>query len=155
VLGEILPEIRDEINDFGPNALREMAASSTPTDSLETLRRQALVRFGEMLFESTGTDIDQSFRSNLERAATTALPLMGGTLDNRRAFAIVCDQVSADTGRNFTSEECAQMRSSAMQAFGLLTPVALPVRAPESLDTSSMRRNHERFIDAEIVAIYW
>jgi hypothetical protein len=115
----------------------------------------ALIQYASLLAQQTGVDVDQA---DLEAAGLLAVPAaehVRSTQDRRTLFEPITRLVEERAGVTVDATEASRFRSSALAAAGI-GPDALPMSSnlqPASPDGGE--EGSDRFLDAEIVAIYW
>ncbi|WP_446459146.1 DUF6414 family protein [Streptomyces parvus] len=151
MVGSLLPEFSDMMNSFGSDALQAMM--SNPQGSGETEQdSEVLTVFAELIAERGGTQLDEAAMSEVRRIATENAHLLSGDLPEERvAFGRIADYLASHRGLTLVAEETARLRSQARSRVGLRRGLALQSSgAPPSSTTEAAR-----FLDSEIIAIYW
>jgi hypothetical protein len=115
----------------------------------------ALIQYASLLARQTGIAVDGS---DLEAAGLLAVPAaehVRSTQERRTFFEPITRLVEERSGVTVDATEASRLRSSALAAAGI-GPDALPMfssRQPALPDGGE--EGSDRFLDAEIVAIYW
>ncbi|MFE2628934.1 hypothetical protein ACFXDP_13495 [Streptomyces sp. NPDC059374] len=154
VLKEVIPDMESAMDDFGPSALRALTGGVDDNRDVSQLREAALIRYGELLVDSQGLTMPADLRSRIAEIASTRSSQLGSVTANRIVFGEVAECVSNGISRQFAPGDLAGLRGQAMSQFGLMVDGSLSVR-PENSSGRLDEVVEGKFIDAEIVAIYW
>lgn len=139
-----------------------MLGSTTLTSMIERGRTQnrfveprvtALVSYGELLARHYGFRLDDAARSRLETLAGENAELLASTLESRAGFAAIA-QFAADRFKcEIDPVVAAKLRMSARREAGLETFDGTEVATIPS--PRPVCEGDDRFLDAEIITIYW
>lgn len=154
VLREVMPDLESAMGALGPSALRAMTGGVDSTHDPDQLRRNALIRYGELIAESQGLILPDECRTQIEEITSNRASEMGPLEGNRAVFGEVASQVSSTLGFDISRDDQARMRSEAMIQSGLMLGGSMSIR-PERGDGLLEEPQNEKFLDVEIVAIYW
>ncbi|WP_406076163.1 hypothetical protein [Streptomyces virginiae] len=154
VLREVAPEMQSAMEAMGPSALRAMAGGVDSTHNPDQLRRLALLEYGRLLAESQGVPLSDECRAQIELIASTRASEMGSVEGNRSVFGEVTSHFSTALACQIPREDQARMRGEALTQSGLMLDGSLSIR-PDRADGRLEEPQDEKFLDVEIVAIYW
>ncbi|WP_328621452.1 DUF6414 family protein [Streptomyces sp. NBC_00354] len=154
VLREVMPDMESVMGALGPSALRAMTGGVDSTHDPAQLRRRALIQYGMLIAESQGLTLPDECRVQIESIASSRASEMGSIEGNRAVFGEVASQVSSALACQISRDDQARMRSEALIQSGLMLDGSLSIR-PESRDGRLEEPQNEKFLDVEIVAIYW
>ncbi|WFE34553.1 hypothetical protein [Micromonospora sp. WMMD975] len=153
VLGEVVPEFMDEVNMLGSGMLEAFAEGAKRRQPVMEPRVRALCAFGDMLASCAGVELTEIDRRQVEQIASEMADLVVGVTESRKAFSSVAAYIATLGGREVDAAQVAELRVRARQEQGLgpggsamrvdTPPLALPARGDE------------KFMETEIVAIYW
>ncbi|MFD5815082.1 hypothetical protein [Streptomyces sp. NPDC127038] len=154
VLKEVIPDMESAMDDFGPSALRALTGGMDDSRDVSQLRQAALIRYAELLIESQGLTMPEALRARITEIASARSSQLGSVIANRTIFREVTECVSDGISHRFASEDLGRLRGQALAQFGLMVDGSLSVR-PENSSGRLDETVDGKFIDAEIVAIYW
>ncbi|MEV0576673.1 hypothetical protein [Streptomyces sp. NPDC050392] len=154
VLKEVIPDMESAMDEFGPSALRSMTGGASGGTDVTQLRESALIRYAELLVDLQGSIMTDILRSRITQIASTRSSGLGSVIANRAAFTEVADCVAAELSYRFAAEDLARLRAQSFGELGLLVDGSITVR-PENPSGRLDGDLEGKFIDAEIVAIYW
>lgn len=154
VFREVIPDMDSVMDTLGPSALRAMTGGADPTHDPAQLRRGALLQYGLLIAESQGVTLPDECRVQIESIAATRAGELGTIEGNRSVFGDVANHVSSALACQISREDLARMRSQVLAQSGLILDGSLSIR-PESGDGRLEDPQEEKFLDVEIVAIYW
>jgi hypothetical protein len=152
VLEGSVPALRGLIDEI-PSLLASMGSDQSSDDQPAHLLRRALQRYAEEVTGSYGHPL------TADDLAARGLPTVEqceshGTLESRRAaFGALTDALIAELQFTPEPEVLAACRAEALIEVQLLAAGSGPLHAPE-VDGSS-RADSSRYLDCEIVAVYW
>lgn len=153
VLGEVTPDLERQVGMLGAGALKTMVAGASQHKFIEP-RLRALTTFGELVATKLGVKLGDDERKRIERIASESADLLTSVPESRKAFTEVVDFLKSRTSGTIDAVEVARMRVSACAQHNLLpggaTSIVESVILPEIAGP-----DNERFIEAEIIAIYW
>lgn len=157
VLKDVVPQLGDLVDDAGAGLLDTMAQGGAAQSAEDTLKREAL-RNALVLYAvkiSAGAETPAS-ESDLEEAGLLSISDEEiSTLEGRRkAFQAVTDHVVNATGAPLDKTAAAEERERALQHAGLY-PDGTLAEVPQAPVARGDGRDRDRFLDAEVVAIYW
>lgn len=150
VLRNVIPDFADTIDYLNRGALTSMSsAAAAERDASTRQARELITAYASILADRAGVEVSERY---LEDAGLLDLDESSPDLTVtgvREILAPVTESVQIRTGHTFEREVAADCRIAAMTRVGLLdgAPPAATVEAPPPED--------ERFLDSEIVAVYW
>ncbi|MET7373847.1 DUF6414 family protein [Micromonospora arida] len=153
VLGEVVPEIMDEVRVLGSGMLEAFAAGATRQQSFIEPRVQALRAFGDMLANHAGVELTDADRQQIEQIGSETADLVVGVAESRKAFSSVATYVAALGGAKVDAVLVAELRVRACREQGLV-----PGGSALTVETSLLKapaQADEKFMETEVVAIYW
>jgi hypothetical protein len=154
VLGEVAPDLERQIGSFGTGLMSAMTSgASSNTRSFEPCLA-VLTTFGELLAEQLGLALDDSDRQEIEIYAGEAVDRFTSILEKRTVFAKVTELLAARASIEVSPTVAAQLRFRACQQHGLL-PGGSDLRIATAFPPVPASQVEERFLDTEIIAIYW
>lgn len=157
VLSATFPDLGEELNQAIQQALTTLEPTSGmigATESMESRATAALVAYGLAIAGAH----DQAVTA--EELISEYIPhLEGGQgfndLSTRRiAFASVAEALSSRFGLTLSPVELAPLRSSALFSAGL-DLAGNPIANTEALEASTLEPSNARYLETQIVAIYW
>ena len=157
VLNDVHPVFGDQIGDLGETALRAMEVAVDASQQPHPLAGEGedalLRRYAAMLAESHGQVPDPSEVADLVSAVERANGWTE-TVDGRRSvLAEVTHRVDSALGVETTPESACHLRVAAVMDAGLGHLGSGESEAP--VPPSTPAGAAVRFLDAEIIAIYW
>lgn len=154
VLGDVASGLREQMRVLGPNALNNITALAARRTQISDPRHQALVTYSELMATELGITLDENDRRTIETAATDAADQLTSVPASRAAFRKITQIVEGDTGKTVDPTLAAQLRALACEQHHL-HPGGSQQQHASSPTVASYQPNDHRFIDAEIIAIYW
>ncbi len=169
----VAPDLARQLNGFGPEMIAAISEGAAETDSGAELQRRlgrrALVAYAERLAAHHGHELAAADLRELEPVAEDNGASLDTAPGRQRAFGEVASFLR---GRFSWAEdpdaeaECrgVALQESGLDAFGQPALPAAPSETPAALPTSDDPRRgdgpaaadtKERYLDSEIVAIYW
>ena len=173
VIEPVAPDLARQLNGFGPEMIAAISEGATETDPDAELQRRlgrrALVAYAERLAARNGHELDATDLRELEPVAEDNGASLDTAPGRQRAFGEVASSLRGRFGWPVDPEAEAECRSVALQEAGLdaFGQPALPAAAddapgalaapdhPSRSDIPETVGTEERYLDAEIVAIYW
>jgi hypothetical protein len=158
VLGEIAPELGTQVGALGEGALVAMGDAVSRTALAEEQKgqqaRAALLAFASLLTEHHETPVDQLALNEIVSSVSVSADAMDSVGGRRVLFGEVVRRVDEALSVQTSPEIAAQYRVAALADAGLgLGGSLTPVGSQGVFDDQPAMR--ERFLDTEIVAIYW
>ena len=158
VLNEINPLFGQQVSDIGDVALEMMEGAvsgrAIASDEEHDQRLDVAAKFAMLLFEHHGKDLEMSSVLDLISAVVPDRDWLATVEDRRSVFAAVLGRVDEAIGAQTSKETAARYRTAAMIESGLgLGPALGPATGAHF--TRNPQRGEDRFLDTEIVAIYW
>jgi hypothetical protein len=151
MVGSLLPEFSDMMNSFGSDALQAMMTDSRGGDNLDA-NTEALVAFSSLVADAEGLTLDGQDHAEVQRLARQNSHMLAGDLPEvREAFAPITDYISNRYGIALDAERIAGFRTRARSQAGLRQGLTLQGASTAPPSTS----DEGRFLDAEVIAIYW
>jgi hypothetical protein len=154
VLGEVVPDLKRQMGIFGHGALRAMMASTAVHGKFIEPRLRALTTFGELLAQQLEVELDDNDREHIENLASEAANLVTSVAESRKAFTQLAEFFAARTLKDIDPVVVSRLRVQACKQHDLL-PGGSAVRTEAIVPPEVVNESDERFIDAEIIAIYW
>ncbi|MFE2865499.1 hypothetical protein [Embleya sp. NPDC059259] len=150
VLSEIWPEFTNIMDNLGSDALAAMSGGNPSVVHNSNSREvQTLQEYGSLIARShSQTLTPQDDARILALAQVNASLIRGDVADRRRAFEAIEQCISAISGVQTDRREASNFRVHALALGGFMSTRA-PSAPPQSVAVN------ERFIEAEIIAIYW
>lgn len=150
VLAGVVPDFAEVMDTLNRGVLATISGAVAAQESSVGQRvRAAVVAYGEMLGERLGLDVTAD-RLDAEGLLANAGPENVSVREWREVFAPVTDFVAREAGTTIDREIAADYRVAAVTKAGLLEPAAptfeLEIERPDSA---------ERFLDCEVIAVYW
>ncbi|MGY3515088.1 DUF6414 family protein [Micromonospora sp. PTRAS2] len=153
VLAEVVPELMDEVNVLGSGMLEAFAAGAKRQQRFMEPRVRALCAFADMLAGHAGVEMTESDRQQVEQIASETADLVVGVAESRKAFSSVAAHIATLGGREVGAAKVAELRVRACREQGLL-PGGSSVMG-DTPPVAFSAREDEKFVETEIVAIYW
>lgn len=154
VVGEITPDLEREMDMFGPGALKTMMESSAMHGKFVEPRMRALTTYSELLAQHLGLQLEEQDRRQIETLAGETADFLISVPEGRKAFTQIADFLVHRFSCDIDPTVSAQLRVKACHQNGLL-PGGSAVRTETISVSGTTDRDEERFIDGEIIAIYW
>ena len=173
VIEPVVPDLASQLNSFGPEMMAAISDGAAEADSGAELQQQlgqrAMVSYAERLAARNDYEMDATDLRELE-SITEEYSVSFDTAPRRQqAFSEVDSFLNDRFGWPTDPEAEAECRSDALQESGLdvFGQPALPAATHETLSAlpTSDSSSHggvatsvdgeERYLDSEIVAIYW
>lgn len=154
VLEAVAPKFSQALEDGGRNALSVMTNASRSDNTQERRRQEALVAYAEDIASQHGRVLDDALRAALDLVVDERSGAVDGVVLSRQAFNAVTDALTQHLDITVSPEQAVNCRMSALLGAGLwLNGQQLPqtVHAAQSSEQDA----NERYLDSEIVAIYW
>lgn len=153
VLSTVVPDFADVMDTFNRDVLSTMSgAVAAQQNAAEDLRvRSTSLAYAAMLAEREGIAISED---DLQKAGVLAAGAAGGPLgvrEWRELLAPVTRLIETRTGRSVDRQVAADYRTAAVAQAGLLEAAAPLTESA----VGGGRKAPERFLDSEIVAVYW
>ena len=159
LLGALAPEFEERMSDFTSQAEAAMRASArtTATASAMDARGESVLRtYIALLAKRKEVALPADFIDELLNDAPSDESWLRNVDSWRPVFASVTDRVDAYLGVETSAEEAYEDRWVAVQAALHVPLGGLQEVSPEQIGSdSSTTPTTERFLDSEIVAIYW
>jgi len=154
VLGEVAPDLERQMEIFGSGALKAMMAGATAHGNFIEPRMRAVMTFGELLAQKLGIELDDNDLHHIEILASETADLVTSVPESRKAFTRVAELLAGRTSTDMDPVIVSRLRVEACKQHNLL-PGGSAVRAETIVPPAPANSRDERFIDAEIIAIYW
>ncbi len=159
LLGALAPEFDERMSEFTSQAEAAMRASARATataSAMDASGESVLRTYIALLAKSNEAALPAHLIDELLSDAPKDESWLSSVDSWRPVFASVTDRVNAHLGVETSAEEAQEARWSAVQA-GLHVPSgSLHELSPGRVGSdSSTTTATERFLDSEIVAIYW
>jgi hypothetical protein len=158
VLRTVAPGVAASIKSVNASVLDAMSgAEALEGTQTQAMIRSALTAYVGELAEAAGTTVNPEDAAAAADAAVTSIDVrsFGSVAVRRQAFAYMEPVVEHSLGRAIDRAKAAECRGTALAAAGF-TPDGQPVARPASrLAPDRLRPGGERFLDSELIAIYW
>ena len=157
VLKDVVPQLGELVEDAGEGLLKTMSEGGSSQNEEQLRRRaalrKALVIYAVQVAASEGVDTSEI---DLEAAGVLSLSEEAlTTIEGRRkAFQAVTKRVEGLTGVSVDATTAAQERERALARAGLNPDGSLVELSPAPY-VAAQTSEGSRYLDAEIVAIYW
>lgn len=154
VLSNVVPDFADVMDTFNQGVLPAMSAAVAAQEdtSSNDRMRAGMLAYAAMLSERVGVALTEP---ELEAAGVLSNGRMDGSVSVRQwreILAPITNLVEQRTGQTLPREVTSDFRAAAFMRAGLLDPRA----AVSDVDlTPPQEKPPERFLDSEIVALYW
>ncbi|MBZ6137115.1 DUF6414 family protein [Streptomyces olivaceus] len=152
MVGSVLPEFSEMMSNLGTEALQAMMNNSQDS-SVSEQEAQVLVIFAQLVAGRNGINLDDSATVEIERLAQqNAHLLSAGDLDQERiAFSRLLEYMQSQHGATLEADQAVNLRAQARSQVALRRGLTLrPASAVTSPTTEA-----GRFLDSEVIAIYW
>lgn len=158
VLNEVNPLLGQQVSDIGDTALLAMedavAGSGATVSRNEDQQRAAIEQYAMLLAEHHGKELSPDAINSLETGLTNEGDWLD-TVDKRRlVFSELTRRIDELIGVETSRDLAATYRVAAVADIGLGLGGTLAPSPPAGSPRQETPRD-ERFLDAEIVAIYW
>lgn len=154
VLEAVAPKFGQALEEGGRNALATMTNVSMSNITQEHRRRDALLAYAADIASQHGRVLDDGLRAELGPVIDGHSDAANGVVASRQAFGTVTAVLTHHLGIDVSPEQAASCRASALLEAGLwLDGQQLPQTGHAAQTTE--RDANERYLDSEIIAIYW
>lgn len=159
VLAGIVPQFDESIREFSEIASRAMTAtadtSSTSRDEDKHSGTDIIKAYAELLATRHYATLNPDMIDDMIQEISPERNWLSSVDGRRDVFSKVTQRVEKALGVKISGEVAYEIRDAAMRNVGLAG-----VRVPQALsgreyDAAPVPSGHERFLDAEIIAIYW
>lgn len=152
VLRDVIPDFADVMDTMNRSVLSAMSSAVAAHQNISQTHRvrAATVVYATLLGDRAGVKVTED---ELESAGLFDHRITDTDLnvrDLREMLAPVTTFIEQRTGETFDREVAADYRTAAIIGSGLLEPAA-----PVSTFEAEPAETRERFLDSEIVAVYW
>lgn len=154
VLEAVAPTFGQALEEGGRNALAAMTNASRSDSTQEHRSRDALSAYAEDIASQHDQVLDDAIRAELGSVADNHSGGVDGVVPSRQAFGAVTEVLTHRLGIDVSPEQAVSCRATALLGAGLwLDGQQLPRsgHAAQAIE----RDADERYLDSEIVAIYW
>lgn len=159
VLNDVNPTLGRTLESAGRIALKAMGSADQADladDTRMAYMKEALIRYAKMLASHYGYTIDDECMADLQLQTAKQCINTNDIYARRRAFRLISETLE----QRFQIERApmveAQYRQTALLEMGLsLNGQLSPAMISNVHDTNSIESSNERFLDSELVAIYW
>lgn len=155
VLRDVMPDVATIIDSTNRDVLATIrgAVTSNPPDSGATRVREVLVTYASLLAERAGVSISDQELEQAELLDVPTADVARTVRELRPCFDPITRFVEARTNVKVDRETASNYRAAAMTHAGLVLDADNRGLAPQSSPDRPL--TGERFLDAELVAIYW
>lgn len=151
MVGSLLPEFSEMMNSFGSDALHAMM-TDTGNTSIDNSNMEALVTFASLIATDVGISLSDQESAEVQRLAMENSHLLEGELPEiRAAFTSISDYVLTRHGEELDAERVSSLRTRARSQAGLRQ--GLTIQGSSSAPAPNAEQG--RFLDSEVIAIYW
>ena len=159
VLNEVNPTLGRTLENASRSALAAMGSADQSAEADDTrmeYMKEALIGYAQMLARHYGCTIGDECMQELQLLAADQCQTTDDIRARRRAFGLISDTLEQRFQIERSPMVEAQYRQTALLEMGLSLNGQLPPAAISNVpDTSSSKSSSERFLDSELVAIYW
>ena len=167
VLEPVAPDLAKQLNSFGPEmvaAISDGGGSDSHAELQQLLGRRALIAYAECLAVHNDYELTVADLRELEPIATENGAFFDTAPERQRAFGEISSFLQGRFDWSANPEAEAECRSAALQESGLdlfgqpalpTVPDDLPAAPNHSNQSTTMADTNERYLDSEVVAIYW
>jgi hypothetical protein len=154
VVREVIPDFADGMDKINQVLLPAFSSDqrSRVISNEQSRMRVAIQTYLSLLEDRYGIKVAEA---DLRDAGLTGTPISSGPvtpIEWRRLMAPVTEVVERQTNETIDREVAADYRAAAITAAGLLFPESMPRSSFE--EANSIEDSH-RFLDSELVAVYW
>ena len=154
VLEAVAPTFGQALEEGGRNALATMTNASRSDSTQENRSQDALSAYAEDIASQHDQVLDDAIRAELSVVIDKHSSEVDGVVRSRRAFAAVTEVLNQRLGIQVSPEQAVRCRTSALIGAGLwLDGQQLP-RSDHAAQVTE-RNADKRYLDSEIVGIYW
>jgi len=154
VLGEVAPSLAREMEMFGSGALQAMADGNRTQEQLVAPGFSTLVIYGNLLAQHYGVVLGDADRSRLGTLAGENADSLLSVPESRVGFRAIAEFVDERFTGEIDPEIAVRLRMDARQQAGL--SVTAPATQPAPMPGQNLQGPEDcRFLDTEIIAIYW
>ncbi|MFE3264580.1 hypothetical protein [Streptomyces sp. NPDC059215] len=154
MIGSIVPGFAQQFNSFVTDVLHAMTSDSSVQAPQDAARIETLVTYGHLLAQEGTITLTDEDRSELRRIANENAHLLTSTIpESRPAFQRIAQYMEDRYGFLADPDKAHDLRMQARSHAGLNGALSI-----QPVITSGLRvptNREERFLDAEIIAIYW
>ncbi|MFD6990528.1 hypothetical protein [Streptomyces sp. NPDC059943] len=151
MVGSLLPEFSEMMNSFGTDALQAMMNDSQG-GSNDDQGAVTLLIFAELMAEHGRIILDDQAADEVRRVAAEYAHLLSGELpEQRSAFTRILDHMVSSHGLTIDAEQAVVLREQARSRASLRRGLGLQ----SSATAPSATTEPGRFLDSEVIAIYW
>ncbi|MEU4411520.1 hypothetical protein AB0F88_44060 [Streptosporangium sp. NPDC023963] len=157
VLDEVAPELAEQVNSLTLVLNREMADRKKAEDQISQPGVAILLSYAEQVARQFKLTLDIDDRAQLESLAVENSRLVSELPASRPAFEPIHEYLRGRYGIDIDPATAARLRSIARKEADSIdgkSPEAWHSQSTNTEDDLDISKQ-ERFIDAEIIAIYW
>ncbi|MFF2184021.1 hypothetical protein [Streptomyces sp. NPDC058155] len=153
MVGTLLPEFTEMMNRFGSDALHAMMTdSNSPSTSDSNV--ETLIAFSCLVAAEGGISLSDQDNAGIQRLAEQNAHLLeGGLLEMREAMASISDFIQAQHGVVLDPEKLSSLRTRARSQAGLRQ--GLTLQGANTAPSPPPPSEESKFLDSEVIAIYW
>ncbi|MFF6931303.1 DUF6414 family protein [Streptomyces californicus] len=154
MIGSIVPGFGQQFDSFVTDVLRAMTIESNVQAPQDAARTETLVIFGNLLAQEGDITLTDADRSELRRIANDNAHLLASTVpESRPAFRKIAQYIEDHYSFYTDPDKSHDLRMQARSHAGLNGALSIQPAITSGLRVPTNRE--ERFLDAEIIAIYW
>ena len=159
VLAGISPEFDELIREFSEKAGQAMTASADTSPTLVGQDGQSgtdiIKAYAELLVTHHGGPLKPDVTDDMIQSISPEHDWLSSVDGRRAVFSKVTQRVEKALGVETSGEVAYKLRDAAMHNAGLAGAHAPQASSGSGHDAAPVPSGHERFLDAEIIAIYW
>ena len=159
MLAGISPEFDKQIREFSTKAGQAMTAASDASPKLVVQDEQSGVdtikAYAEMLVTHHGRTLNPEVTDDMIQSILPKHDWLSSVDGRRAVFSKLTQRVDEALGVETSGEIAYKLRDAAVHNAGLAGAQAPQASSGSGHDAAPVPGGHERFLDAEIIAIYW
>ena len=159
VLAGIVPQFDELIREFSEVARRAITAAddASPTSVYQDAHSRAdlIGAYVELLVKHHDGTLEPDVINDVIQSTSPEHDWLNSVDGRRPVFAEVTQRVDKALGVETSSEDAYHLREAAMSNAGLPRTLTPQVSSGLGHDAVPVPDSHERFLDTEIIAIYW
>ena len=159
VLEGIVPQFDDLVRDFGRRANDAVSGAtqsgSTSTGDNVTAWRAFLTEYVELLVGNHGRSLHPTAIEGLVGKLSFESDWLGSVDGRRAVFSSATQLVDEELGVKTCGEVALRIRTTVMENAGIGNTLAKKGQQEERIENAPSLSQRERFLDVEIIAIYW
>ncbi|GGJ13990.1 hypothetical protein GCM10010121_025730 [Streptomyces brasiliensis] len=154
MIGNIVPGFAQQFDSFVSDVLRTVTSDSSVQEPQDAARVETLVTYGNLIAQEAEISLTDSDRSELRRLANENAHLLGISVpESRPAFRKIAQYLTDRYGLVVDPDKSHDLRVQARSQAGLSGNLSIQPIITSRLQNPT--NEEERYLDAEIIAIYW